>query len=166
LLGGPAALASAEDVDLVAPALGLGQEGAESEEVLATLSLGTVEAAGGLYQSSIRDRGAVVDEAAGTAVVSYARCARPAWRHFHNLNHPRSHDDGRAIINGSLKKHDNDVNRSTSQCGHARVNVFRSTCRSWTFVASQFYVPLSPPKKFPKNMGHRPHGHIEMHFSS
>jgi len=70
LLGGPAALASAEDVDLVAPALGLGQEGAESEEVLATLSLGTVEAAGGLYQSSIRDMGAVVDEAAGTAVVS------------------------------------------------------------------------------------------------
>jgi len=69
LLGGPAALASAEDVGLVAPALGLGREGAESEEVLATLSLGTVEAAGGLYQSSIRDRGAVVDEAAGTAVV-------------------------------------------------------------------------------------------------
>ena len=69
LLGGPAALASAEDVGLVAPALGLGREGAESEEVLATPSLGTVEAAGGLYQSSIRDRGAVVDEAAGTAVV-------------------------------------------------------------------------------------------------
>ena len=68
LLGGPAALASAGDVGLVAPALGLGREGAESEEVLATPSL-TVEAAGGLYQSSIRDRGAAVDEAAGTAVV-------------------------------------------------------------------------------------------------
>lgn len=69
LLGGPAALADPEDVGLVAPALGLGREGAESADVLATLSLGTVEAAGGLYQSSIRDRGAVVDEAAGTAVV-------------------------------------------------------------------------------------------------
>lgn len=57
--------ANPEDVALVAPALGMGGEGAEGS----TLPLRAVEAAGGLFQSQLKERGVIVDEAAGTAIV-------------------------------------------------------------------------------------------------
>jgi len=65
LLNGPSALANAEDVALVAPALGYG----EGPNVLATFPSDTVEAAGGLFRSRLRERGGVVDEVTGTALV-------------------------------------------------------------------------------------------------
>jgi hypothetical protein len=61
--------ANPEDVALVAPALGMGGEGVEGSDVMATLPLGAVEAAGGLFQSQLKERGVIVDEAAGTAIV-------------------------------------------------------------------------------------------------
>jgi len=65
LLDGPSALANAEDVALVAPALGYG----DGPNVLATFPSDTVEAAGGLFRSRLKERGGVVDEVTGTALV-------------------------------------------------------------------------------------------------
>ena len=58
-------VATAEDVALVAPALGMG----EGPNVFATLPSGTVETAGGLFRSRLKERGGVVDEVSGTALV-------------------------------------------------------------------------------------------------
>jgi hypothetical protein len=65
LLDGPAAFANADDVALVAPALGLG----EGPNVMTTLPFNTVETAGGLWRSRLKERGGVVDEVTGTALV-------------------------------------------------------------------------------------------------
>ena len=68
LLGGPGALANAEDVALMAPALGLG----EGPNVLATFPIGAM---GGLFRSHVKERGGVIDDATGTALVSVPAAA-------------------------------------------------------------------------------------------
>lgn len=72
LLEGPSALANAEDVALVAPALGMGGEGTEGSDAVTTLPLRAIEAAGGIFQSQLKERGVIVDQVTGTAIVPSA----------------------------------------------------------------------------------------------
>ena len=79
--------ANPEDVALVAPALGMGGgEGVEGSDVMATLPLRAVEAAGGLFQSQLKERGVIVDEAAGTAIVPSVATTGAAWLGDNNNN--------------------------------------------------------------------------------
>jgi hypothetical protein len=85
LLDGPSALANPEDVARVAPALGYG----EGPNVLTTLSVDTVETAGGLFRSRLKERGGVVDEVSGTALVPVP-AATVGTGTLHGDSHPMS----------------------------------------------------------------------------
>ena len=109
--------ANPEDVALVAPALGMGGEGVEGSDVMATLPLRAVEAAGGLFQSQLKERGVIVDEAAGTAIVPSV-ATTGAWLGDNNNN---------ATGTAMMPPHVPNSGSGTTYAGAAAANMISST---------------------------------------